>query len=122
MLNKIKTGTLMLILFCVSSLQSQAAFLLPYQTQTSITTTHETLIVKYADKEPKTKDRNKAVALILWFLFGAIGIHRFYLGYTTIGLIQMFTLCGFGIWWLIDGFRLLTGSLRPRRGEWKNDL
>jgi TM2 domain len=75
------------------------------------------------EKEKKSNERNKVVAILLWFFLGAIGIHRLYLGYTTIGLIQMFTLCGLGIWWLIDGFRLLTGSLRPAKGKkWSDKI
>jgi TM2 domain-containing membrane protein YozV len=32
------------------------------------------------------------VAALLAFFVGAIGIHRFYLGYTGIGIAQIFTL------------------------------
>ena len=59
--------------------------------------------------------KSKLVAVILAFLLGSIGIHDFYLGYTTYGVIKIIlTLCtGFGgaIWALIDFIRLLTGSL-----------
>ena len=42
---------------------------------------------------------------------GLLGMHRFYKGDTKIGLWQLFTLGGFGIWWLIDLVKILTGKL-----------
>ena len=51
------------------------------------------------------------IAAILCFFLGGLGIHRFYLGYTTIGIIQLFTAGGCGIWVLIDLIRILTGDL-----------
>jgi hypothetical protein len=49
--------------------------------------------------------------VLLWFFLGGLGMHRFYMGDITIGILQLLTLGGFGIWWLIDGIRLLTGDL-----------
>lgn len=57
------------------------------------------------------------VALILVALVGGLGIHRFYLGYTTIGIIQLLTLGGCGIWALIDLIRIITGDLGPADGN-----
>jgi len=51
------------------------------------------------------------VAALLCFFLGGLGIHRFYLGYTTIGIIQLLTGGGCGIWVLIDFIRILTGDL-----------
>jgi TM2 domain-containing membrane protein YozV len=51
------------------------------------------------------------IAAILCFFLGYLGIHRFYLGYTTIGILQLITAGGCGIWALIDLFRILTGDL-----------
>ena len=42
---------------------------------------------------------------------GLLGLHRFYKGDKKIGLWQLFTLGGLGIWWLIDMVRILTGKL-----------
>ena len=49
--------------------------------------------------------------LFLCFAGGLLGLHRFYRGDTKIGLWQLFTLGGLGIWWLIDLIRILTGKL-----------
>ena len=50
---------------------------------------------------------------------GSLGIHRFYLGYTLIGVIQLLTFGGFLIWAIVDFIRLITGSLKDSEG---NDL
>lgn len=61
--------------------------------------------------------KSQLIALLLCFFVGALGIHRFYLGYTTIGVIQLLTLGGLGIWVLIDLIRLITGDLKPKDGS-----
>ena len=63
--------------------------------------------------------KSKTVAAILCWFLGVLGIHRFYLGYTLYGVIQLLTLGGLGIWTLIDFIRILTGSLKDPQG---NDL
>ncbi len=45
-----------------------------------------------------------------------MGIHRFYLGYPVIGVIQLLTFGGFGIWTLIDFIMIITGDLKPADG------
>ena len=47
-------------------------------------------------------DRNWMVAVTLSFFLGALGIDRFYLGYTGMGLAKLVTIGGLGIWALID--------------------
>ncbi len=63
--------------------------------------------------------KSKIVAGILGIFLGWLGIHRFYLGYTGIGLIQLlltvFT-CGYGSlitgpWGLIEGILILVGKI-----------
>ena len=49
---------------------------------------------------------------------GTFGIHRFYLGYIGIGIIQLLTLGGLGIWSLIDLIRIAIGDLTPKDGDY----
>lgn len=60
--------------------------------------------------------KNKTTALILSILVGGLGVDRFYLGYTGIGVLKLLTGGVFGILWLVDLIRIATGSLLPANG------
>ncbi|MBU6343401.1 MAG: TM2 domain-containing protein [Bacteroidetes bacterium] len=62
------------------------------------------------------------VALLLCIFLGFLGIHRFYLGYPLIGIIQLLTLGMCGIWYLIDFFRICFGDLKPKNGVYDPEL
>lgn len=68
----------------------------------------------------ESSGKSQMVAFILCFFFGWIGVHRFYLGYTGIAIVQLLTLGGCGIWALIDLIMILTGDLKPRYGDYKD--
>ncbi|MYW70331.1 NINE protein [Streptomyces sp. SID8379] len=55
-------------------------------------------------------DKSKIVAGVLQLFLGGFGVGRFYIGNVGIGLAQLFTCGGLGIWALIDGIILLTSS------------
>lgn len=61
-----------------------------------------------------TQESKRVVAGILAILLGSLGIHKFILGYTKEGIIQLvisFASCGFlGIIGLIEGIIYLTKS------------
>lgn len=61
-------------------------------------------------------NRGLVTILLCWFL-GVLGAHRFYTGHTTVGVIQLLTLGGCGIWVLIDFIMLLLGSFRDSEGN-----
>ncbi len=63
-------------------------------------------------------DRSQVIALLLVIFLGVLGIHRFYLGYPVIGVIQLLTAGGFGIWWIIDLIRIIFGGLGPKNGSY----
>ena len=74
------------------------------------------------EEEGVSEKSRLVVSLLCWFL-GYLGVHRFYAGKTGTGLLMLFTLGGFGIWWLIDDIITLTGNLKDGEGrkisEWQ---
>ena len=56
--------------------------------------------------------KSKLTAILLCFFLGSLGIYRFYLGYTLIGVIQLLTFGGLLIWVIVDLIRLIIGSLK----------
>ena len=56
--------------------------------------------------------KSKLTAILLCFFLGSLGIHRFYIGYTLIAVIQLLTFGGFLIWVIVDLIRLTIGSLK----------
>lgn len=67
--------------------------------------------LKQATNAGGLEEDEMIIAALLCFFLGGLGIHRFYLGYTTIGIIQLLTAGGCGIWVLIDLVRILMGTL-----------
>ncbi len=77
-------------------------------------------VEKQLDKIEKNVAEGKKwlPAVLLCFFLGGLGIHRFYLGYTWQGVVQLLTLGGLGIWVLIDFIRILIRDLKPKNGEY----
>jgi hypothetical protein len=63
-------------------------------------------------------EKSHTVAWLLALFVGGLGVHRFYLGYTWQGVVQLLTLGGCGVWALIDFIRILTGDLQPKDGSY----
>ncbi|ROZ87352.1 TM2 domain-containing protein [Gordonia sp. OPL2] len=77
-------------------------------------------------------DKSKIVAGLLQIFLGTFGVGRFYLGdnqtggiqlgltilgwITVVFIVGLFILMGVGLWALIDGIMMLTGSVRDRNG------
>lgn len=59
--------------------------------------------------------KSKMAAGLLGIFLGGWGIHNFYLGNTTRGIIQIIVTivtCGIGaIWGLVEGIMILTGAI-----------
>ena len=58
--------------------------------------------------------KSKTTAIILSILLGELGVDRFYLGYTGLGILKLITAGGFGIWWLMDLILIITGKLTAK--------
>ncbi|GAB1416252.1 TM2 domain-containing protein [Paludibacter sp.] len=72
----------------------------------------------YSSNDEQKKDDNKwlITLLLCWFL-GVFGIHRFYTGHTVIGVVQLLTLGGCGIWALVDFIMIIVGSYKDADGN-----
>lgn len=64
-------------------------------------------------------NKSKSKTFLLCYFFGALGVHRFYLGKLITGILMLLTGGGLIIWWLIDLYRIITGRLKDKQG---NDL
>ncbi len=62
--------------------------------------------------------KSHVTAILLAFFLGGLGIHRFYLGYTWQGVVQLLTLGGLGIWSFIDFIRIIIEDLQPKDGRY----
>ena len=56
-------------------------------------------------------------AFLLCFTLGVFGAHRFYAGKIGTGVLQLLTLGGFGIWYLIDLILIATFSVKAADGS-----
>ena len=61
--------------------------------------------------------KDKTTALILSALLGGLGVDRFYLGYTGIGVLKLLTGGVFGVMWIIDIINIANGKLQPADGS-----
>jgi hypothetical protein len=75
----------------------------------------------YGDPYGGYSDKDWTTALVLSILLGSLGVDRFYLGYTGLGVLKLLTLGGCGIWSIIDIIQIATKKMpdaqgRPLRG------
>ena len=66
---------------------------------------------------PVTRSTRSFVATwLLSWLFGTLGIDRFYLGKVGTGLLKLLTLGGLGLWTFVDLLVVLCGGQRDKDG------
>ncbi len=103
-------------------------------TKVMVKTSTKVLKQKKAMVDPG-QGKSQIIALILFVLFGCLGIHRFYLGHLSSGLlmlllcctlilpiINLFTGIALLVWWVLDLIKLVTGDLKPADGEYTETL
>lgn len=124
---KLKFLLSMIALLFITSFSTYASF--PVEQATKNGTTQSTITKSTNDDDDELSSpaaaasgKSQVTALILAILIGGIGIHRFYLGYTWQGIVQLLTLGGCGIWSLIDLIRIITGDLQPKNGNYTETL
>ncbi|MCL2540861.1 MAG: NINE protein [Nocardioidaceae bacterium] len=62
-------------------------------------------------------DKDWITALILTWLLGGLGVDRFYLGYTGLGVAKLLTCGGLGIWSLIDAIMITLRKVPDVQGR-----
>jgi hypothetical protein len=70
---------------------------------------------EYATEAPS--HRKLLVAFILAFFLPLTGVHRFYVGRIGTGILQLLTVGGCGVWWLIDLVKILSGTFEDDEGR-----
>jgi len=73
---------------------------------------------KLDKKAQKAGGKSWMVSWLLALFLGGLGIHRFYLGYTWQGVVQLLTGGGLFIWAFIDFIRILIRDLKPNGGDY----
>jgi TM2 domain-containing membrane protein YozV len=63
------------------------------------------------------QQKSWTTALILSVLLGGLGVDRFYLGYTGMGILKLITCGGCGIWSLYDIIMIATDKLKDANGQ-----
>jgi TM2 domain-containing membrane protein YozV len=61
--------------------------------------------------------KNWLTTLLLCLFLGYLGVHRFYTGHTGIGVVQLLTLGGCGIWALVDFIMIIANSYKDAQGN-----
>lgn len=62
-------------------------------------------------------DKDWLTTLLISFFVGFLGIDRFYLGYTGLGILKLVTLGGCGVWALIDVILIVMGNMTDAQGR-----
>src|ERR1700722_8654223 len=66
---------------------------------------------------PADQPKDFLVALLLSIFVGSLGVDRFYMGYTGLGILKLITLGGCGIWYVIDIILIATHKLPDSKGR-----
>ena len=70
-----------------------------------------------AQPEPAAEGKDWLTALLLSLFAGFLGIDRFYLGYTGLGILKLVTFGGCGIWALIDLILIAMNKVKDANGN-----
>jgi len=66
---------------------------------------------------PTPPQRDWLTTVLLSFFLGSLGVDRFYLGQTGLGVAKLLTVGGCGIWSLIDFIMILMNNVTDAQGR-----
>ena len=82
---------------------------------------HKVKTKREAKRGPKgvqsPSPKTQLAAFLLCLLLGVFGAHRFYTGYTMIGILQLLTLGCCGVFTLVDLIMIITGEFKTIDGQ-----
>jgi hypothetical protein len=71
----------------------------------------------WRESEELSENKSYTKALLFSIFGGILGLDRFYLGYTRMGILKAITLGLFGLWWLMDILALAFKSIPDAAGR-----
>ena len=75
------------------------------------------MLRKGGNKMENKSSKDWLVTLLLAWFLGYFGAHRFYAGKIGTGVLQLVTLGGCGIWYIIDLIMILVGKFTDSEGN-----
>jgi hypothetical protein len=81
------------------------------------TTTAAVICTKCGVKLSRKGEKQWLTALLFSIFLGGLGVDRFYLGYTGLGVFKILTLGGLGVWWLIDMILMACNEIKDANGN-----
>jgi TM2 domain-containing membrane protein YozV len=66
---------------------------------------------------PTPPQRDWLTAVLLSFFVGTLGVDRFYLGQTGLGIAKLLTAGGCGVWYLIDFILIVMNKVPDAQGR-----
>lgn len=81
------------------------------------TSPNATVCMKCGVTLNENEGKDWLTTLLLCIFVGTLGIHRFYTKHTKIGVVQLLTLGGCGIWTLVDLILIVTDNFKDADGH-----